>query len=71
MNTKEFVEQMEEVCIRGYDDFKEFRAYSPQERLELRMILAERGGELTPDELDMLLDDVIGPIQDNIEEWKI
>tara|TARA_Y100000034_G_C6888045_1_gene408022 strand:+ start:2002 stop:2190 length:189 start_codon:yes stop_codon:yes gene_type:complete len=62
---------MEELCIDSYDNFKRMRAYSPQERLKLRMELAERGEEMTPDEVDILLDDIIGRVQDNIEEWKL
>lgn len=50
--------------------FKEMKYMSCQEKLILRNYAAEQGIEMTPDELNDLIEIIIS-LQDGMEEWKL
>lgn len=58
------------MYIRKYwDKCKDMQFYSSEEKLKLREEAAEHGMEITPNELNKLID-ILGMVQDGINEWE-
>ena len=65
----EKLEFLKEYIKKYWSRCKDMQFYSTEERLKLRTSAAEAGMEITPSDLDRLID-ILGTVQDGINEWE-
>jgi len=61
---------LKQYIRKHWNKCKDMQHYSKKERLKLRENAAEIGMEITPNDLDRLIE-ILGRVQDGINEWEI